>query len=201
MTRRAPLDLSGAAVAMRRISPLATVVALACGACQPAPDATLAAPTAGEPQPAPTASTQPPPAPPACSSYTVPVTVGGQPQQATIEACQQADGSWRITQTTPGLPPQVYEVPPSAYAPYPSAYPYSDFSPDWGWAGWGWAGAPWFFGLAPSIVVVQRFNHFHHGFAHGFGHRFNHGFGQGFGHGFGHGFAGGHGGGMAGGHR
>jgi hypothetical protein len=207
MTRREALDLSGEAAAMRQISTLATVVGLACAACQPVPDANLAAPPAGEPQPAPTASTQPPAAPPACNSYTVPVTVGGQPQQATVEACQQADGSWRITQTTPGLPPQVYEVPPPAYFPYPSAYPYLDFYPDWGWADWGWAGDPWFFGLAPSIVVVQRFNHFHHGFAHGFGHGFARGFGHGFGHGFagghgfGHGFAGGRGGGMAGGHR
>jgi hypothetical protein len=186
---------------MPRISSLAATMALACGACQPLPDATLAAPTAGQPQPVPTASTQPP-APPACSSYTVPLTVGGQPQQAVVEACQQADGSWRITQTTPGLPPQVYEVPPPAYSPYPSAYPYPeatpypDFSPYSDWAGapyWGWAGAPWFFGLAPSIVVVQRFNHFHHGFGHGFGH--------GFAHGSGHGFAGMHGGGMGRGHR
>ena len=182
---------------MRRIPTLAPVVMLALGACQPPPDATLAAPTARQPEPAPTAGTQPPPAQPSCTSYTVPVTVGGQPQQAVVEACQQADGSWRITQTTPGLPPQVYEVPPPAYSPYPSAYPYPDFSPSWDWAGapyWGWGDAPWFFGLAPSIVVVQRFNHFHHGFSHGFGHGFAH-------HGFGHGFAAGHGGGMAGGHR
>jgi hypothetical protein len=174
---------------MRRIPTMATavVLVLACGACQPLPDASLAAPTAGPPQPAPTASAQPPGVQPSCTSYTVPVTVGGQ----------QADGSWRITQTTPGLPPQVYEVPPPAYSPYPSAYPYPDFSPSWDWAGapyWGWGDAPWFFGLAPSIVVVQRFNHFHHGFSHGFGHGFAH-------HGFGHGFAAGHGGGMAGGHR
>jgi len=130
-----------------------------------------------------TASAEPSAPPPSCTSYTVPVTVGGQQQQAVVEACQQADGSWRITQTTPGLPPQVYEVPPPAYAPYPypEVYPYPDFSPYW----WG---APWFFGLAPSIVVVQRFNHFHHGFGHGFAH------------GFGHGFAGVRGGGMAGGH-
>ena len=181
---------------MRRISPLAAAMALACGACQPLPDATLAAPTAEQLQPAPPASTQPPAAPPACTSYTVPLTVGGQPQQATVEACQQADGSWRITQTTLGLPPQVYEVPPPSYSPYPSAYsypeayPYPDFSPYWDW--WGWDGGPWFFGLAPSIVVVQRFNHFHHGFAHGFGHGM---------HGFGNGFAGMHGGGMGGGHR
>ena len=189
---------------MRRISPLAAAMALACGACQPLPDANLAAPTAEQAQPAPTASTQPPAAPPACTSYTVPLAVGGQPQQATVEACQQADGSWRITQTTPGLPPQVYEVPAPTPSPYPSpytypgGYPYPDFSnysgwADWGWGGWG--GGPWFFGLAPSIVVVQRFNHFHHGFAHGFGHGFGHGM-----HGFGgHGFAGMHGGGMGGG--
>jgi len=173
---------------MRRIPTMATAVVLACGACQPLPDASLAAPTA---------SAQPLAVQPSCTSYTVPVTVGGQPQQAVVEACQQADGSWRITQTTPGLPPQVYEVPPPAYSPYPSAYPYPDFSPSWDWAGapyWGWGDAPWFFGLAPSIVVVQRFNHFHHGFSHGFGHGFAH-------HGFGHGFAAGHGGGMAGGHR
>ena len=181
---------------MRRIPTMATAVVLACGACQPLPDASLAAPTAGQPQPTPTAGTPPPPTPPSCTSYTVPVTVGGQPQQAVVEGCQQADGSWRITQTTPGLPPQVYEVPPPAYSPYPSTYPYPDFSPSWDWAGapyWGWADAPWFFGLAPSIVVVQRFNHFHHSFSHGFAH--------GFARGFGHGFAAGHGGGMAGGHR
>ena len=120
---------------MRRIPTMATAVVLACGACQPLPDASLAAPTAGQPQPAPTASAQPPAVQPSCTSYTVPVTVGGQPQQAVVEACQQADGSWRITQTTPGLPPQVYEVPPPAYSPYPSAYPYPDFSPSWDWAG------------------------------------------------------------------
>jgi hypothetical protein len=188
---------------MRRISTLTTAVALACGACQPLPDASLGARTAGQPQPTPTAGTQPPSAQPACSSYTVPVTVGGQPQQAVIEACQQADGSWRITQTTPGLPPQVYDVPAPAASPYPSAYsypgayPYPDFSPDWGWNDWGWGGSPWFLGLAPSIVVVQRFNHFHHGFGLGFGR----GFGRGFGHGFGHGFAGMRGGGMGGGRR
>src|SRR5262249_47562818 len=111
----------------------------------------------------------------------------------------QPDGSWRITQTTPGLPPQVYEVPPPAASPYPSAYshpegsPYPDFYPYWGWDGWGWGGGPWFYGLGPSIVVVQRFKHFNHGFAHGFFH------GHGFAHGSGRGFAGMHGGGMGGG--
>src|SRR6266702_4786705 len=55
---------------------------------------------------------QPAPNQPPCSSYTASVTVGGQPQQAVIEACPLPDGSWRVTQNTPGLPTQVYEVPP-----------------------------------------------------------------------------------------
>ena len=148
------------------------------------------------PPPAQTASTEPTPsqAPPACTTYTVPVTVGGQPEQAIVEACPQADGSWRITQTTPGLPPQVYDVPPPAYAPYSYdyAYAYPDYFPYW----WG---APWFFGLAPSIVVVQRFHHFHHGFGHGFMHGMHamhamHGFFHG-------GFTAARGGAMGGGHR
>jgi surface antigen len=115
----------------------------------------------------------------ACSSYTAPVLVGGQPRQAVIEACPQPDGSWKITQNTPGLPTQVYQVPPPAASPYPYDYPYPidyaypDFFPYW-------VGAPWFFGLAPSIVVVQRFHHFHHGFPQGFGHGFVRGFGPGF---------------------
>jgi hypothetical protein len=176
-------------------------VVLACGACQPLPDATLGA-SAGQLQPMSAAGTQPPSAQPTCSSYTVPLTVGGQPQNAVVEACQQADGSWRVTQTTPGLPPQVYEVPAPAASPYPSAYsypeayPYPDFSPYWGWGDWGWGGAPWFLGLGPSIVVVKRFNHFHHGFGRGFGHGFAHGFARGSG-----GFGGMRGGGMGGGGR
>jgi hypothetical protein len=185
---------------MRWVSAVAMV--LACGSCQPLPDATAT----GQPSPAPPASQagtpQPSATPPPCSSYTVPVTVGGVQQQATVEACQQADGSWRITQTTPGLPPQVYEVPPPAASPYSyspgEGYAYPDYFPYW-WGGPYWWGEPWFFGLGPSIFVVQRFNRFH-GFHHGFAHGFGHGFARGFGHGFGHGFAA-HGGGMAGGHR
>jgi surface antigen len=153
------------------------------------PPAIAAAPQAanvGPPPPTQTASSEPsPPVPPRCTSYTVPLSVGGQPQQALIEACPQLDGSWRITQTTPGLPPQVYEVPPPPpYAPnpYDYAYAYPDFFPYW----WG---APWVFGIGPSIVVVRRLNYFHHGFGHGFMHGFMHG-----------GFVA-RGGGMAGGHR
>jgi surface antigen len=148
-------------------------------------------------QPAGAAGTAPQlqPNQPPCSSYTAPVTVGGQPQQAVIEACPQPDGSWKITQNTPGLPTQVYQVPTPSISPYPYTYPYPidyaypDFFPYW-------LGSPWFFGLGPSIVVVQRFHHFHHGF----GHHFGHGFVRGFGPGFGHGFAAAHGGGGGGGH-
>jgi hypothetical protein len=183
---------------MRRFSILAMI--LACGACQPLPDATVAATPAAPGSP----EAQPAAAQPVCNSYTAPVTVGGQRQQAVVEACQQPDGSWRVTQSTPGLPPQVYDIP--APPPYPTplgyAYPpgsaYPDLSPYWGWADWGWAGSPWYLGLAPSIVVVQRFNHFHNGF----GPRFAHGFGRGFGGGgFGHGFTAVRGGGMSGGRR
>jgi hypothetical protein len=94
-----------------RVSARATTVnALACTACQsqPNPIAPADATTSAEP-----ASNQPP-----CTSYTVPVTVGGQQEQAVVESCQQPDGSWRITQNTPGLPPQVYVVPaPTQYPP------------------------------------------------------------------------------------
>jgi len=129
--------------------------------------------------------------PPSCTSYNAPVTVGGQQQQAAVEACPQPDGSWRITQNTPGLPQQVYTIPAPAYSPYPygSGYPADYFYP--GFFPY-WAGAPWFFGLAPSIVVVQKFHHFHHGFGHGFARGFARGSG------FGHGFAAAHGGGGGG---
>jgi surface antigen len=173
---------------MRRLSILAMV--LTCGACQPLPDATVTGTAAAAQNP----DAQPSAAPPDCSSYTAPVTVGGQQQQAVVEACQQPDGSWRITQNTPGLPPQVYEVPAPTYSPYPYAvgYAYPDLFPYW-----GWAGSPWYLGLAPSIVVAQRFHHFNHGFHRGF-HR---GFAHGSGHGFGHRLAAAHAGGMAGGRR
>jgi surface antigen len=156
----------------------------------------------GNPQPPTdqTANPKPPANPTSCTTSTVPVSVGGQPQQATVEACPQPDGSWRIAQNTPGLPQQVYAIPAPAYSPYPYSYAYPadyvypDFFPYW-------VGEPWFFGLAPSIVVVQRFHHFNHGFAHGFGHGFRRGFGHGFAGNFGHGFAAARGGGGGGGHR
>jgi hypothetical protein len=130
------------------------------------------------------------------------VTVGGQQQQASVEACQQPDGSWRMTQNTPGLPPQVYDVPappPSSY-PYALGYAYPDYFPDW-WGSPGYFG-PGYFGLAPSIFVVQRFNRFHRGFHHGFHRGFHRGLAHGSGRsGFGHGFAAARGGGMGGGRR
>ncbi len=57
---------------MHRLSTLAMV--LACGACQPLPEGTVAGTTAAVESP----TAQPAAAEPACSSYTVPVTVGGQ---------------------------------------------------------------------------------------------------------------------------
>jgi hypothetical protein len=135
---------------MRSIPVLATV--LLCAGCQP-----YAGPTVSASDP-----------PPACASQTVAVTVGGQPEQAVVEACPQADGGWRITQTTPGLPEQVYTVPPPTAFPYyfpsPADYAVADLFPYWD-------GSPWAFGIAPAIVVVQKAHHFHHGFSRGFGGR------------------------------
>jgi hypothetical protein len=52
-----------------------------------------------------------------CHKYQMPIAVGGTQAQAEFLACRQADNSWRITQTTPGLPTQVYTVPPYAADP------------------------------------------------------------------------------------
>ena len=158
---------------MRSIAILATVLAGA--ACAPVAAPTAGTPAAGQSRAATT--------PPACQTTTVPVTVGGRPEQAAIEACPQPDGSWRITQTTPGLPPQVYLMPAPPANVYPSVYPdYSDYFDYWPY----WAAGPWFWGIGPSVVVVERFHHFHHmghggpgfmGHGHpGFGHPPPHGF-------------------------
>src|SRR5258705_13201104 len=84
--------------------------------------------------------------PPNCREFTTTVTVGGQPQQAFGQACQQPDGSWQITQNTPGQPPVAYTLPPEAtYAPpYPYPYPYP-YSYPYYWSD------PWLFG-APFFV-------------------------------------------------
>jgi hypothetical protein len=120
--------------------------------------------------------------------------VGGQQEQAVVEACQQPDGSWRITQNTPGLPPQLYVVPPPVQ--YPNAYSYFDYAYPLVYYPY-WAAEPWLFGLGPTIVIAERFPHFHHGFGHGF----HGGFSRGFHHGFGHSFTAGHAGGGGAGHR
>ena len=52
-----------------------------------------------------------------CHEYQMPIIVGGRQEQADFLACRQADDSWRITQTTPGLPTQTYTVPPYAAGP------------------------------------------------------------------------------------
>jgi hypothetical protein len=102
-----------------------------------------------------------------CHAYTIALTVGGRPEQATLEACPQSDGSWRITQSTPGLPLQTYLMPPPPPPDgrfYASAYP--DFDEGFDFDPY-WADTPWFFGLGPTLVVVYGFNHFHHGYVGG----------------------------------
>ena len=184
---------------MRSISVLALV--LACTACQPQPNPVV--PPTGEGAGTAATTAEPPANLPPCMSYTVPVTVGGQEQQSVVEVCQQPDGSWRITQNTPGLPPQVYTVPPPTEYPY--GYPYPDYYYNYSFYYPYWGIEPWLFGLGPTIVIAQRFPHFHHGFVHGFHGGFVHGFHGGFSHGFHGGFHGGlgagHGTSGGGGHR
>jgi hypothetical protein len=88
-----------------------------------------------------------------CRDFTVPVTVGGQKQQAVGQACRQPDGSWRVTQNTPGLPEQVYTLPPEAMYLYPYPEPY-----------YWWN--PWFYGplfaIGGPAFVAHGFHRFHH---------------------------------------
>ena len=138
-----------------------------------------------DPQPAATqVAVAPAPAgDPSCTSYPLPVVVNGQTQQATVVACPQADGSWRVTQYSPGLPPQVYTEPAQ-----PAAAASSDDNGSLGFSqSWDWAGMPWFYGFAPVIVRGREFGQFHHAALRGFSHGFNRGFAHGFG--FGHGLA------------
>jgi surface antigen len=126
---------------------------------------------------------QPPADPPGCPTYSLMVVISGEPREATVVACPQPDGSWQVTQYTPGLPTQTFAVPPPAAGAPPDESAGWDTGP-----AWDWAAAPWFFGYAPAVVVVQAFNRFHR-----FGHQFGHGFDHGFAHGdaSGRGFAGG----------
>jgi hypothetical protein len=50
----------------------------------------------------------------------MPITVGGVQEQADVLACLRSDNTWLITQTTPGLPTQVYTVPNHVADPRPS---------------------------------------------------------------------------------
>ena len=140
------------------------------------------APSAAAPAPAQTQMTERAPQgePENCRSFTAQVTLGGQPQQAVGQACQQSDGSWQVTQNTPSLPQQVYTLPPQAtyLYPYPERYYWWD---------------PWFYGtsffVGGPVFLGHGFHHFHHdAFRHGGFHHggFPHG---GFAHG---GFHGGH---------
>jgi hypothetical protein len=153
---------------MRPIAILALVLAGA--ACAP-----VTPPSAGTPANAQSGAAA---SPAACETTSVPVTVGGRPEHAAIEACPQADGSWRITQTTPGLPPQVYLMPAPPAGIYPSVYPdYLDYFDYWPY----WAAGPWFWGIGPTVVIVEHRHHFHH-IDHGGpghpGHPLPHGFGH-----------------------
>lgn len=77
--------------------------------------------------PAPVAAANPPQN---CREYNAQVMIGGQPQPAYGWACQQPDGSWKISQETTGQPPQMYVVP--AAPAYPPGYPYWAYDPYWG---------------------------------------------------------------------
>jgi hypothetical protein len=150
---------------------------------------------------------------PACREFTIPVTVGGQQQQAVGEACQQPDGSWRITQNTPGLPSQVYTLPPPPIYTDPYPYQYYYGADPWSFGPPFFAGGAIFFGDGfREFHDRDDFRHerFHDGFHErnhdGFHARFHDGFHGGF-HGAFHGggghVGGGHGGGGhgGGGHR
>jgi surface antigen len=117
---------------------------------------------------------------PNCREYTGTVTIAGKPQQAFGTACRQPDGTWRITEDTPGSAPQVYTLPPQAIhaAPYPYPYYWAD---PWAYGPPFFAGGSIFF--ADGFHHFHRFHHFHsfhhdgfhgpgfHGGFHGGGHR------------------------------
>jgi hypothetical protein len=100
-----------------------------------------------------------------CRDFTAQVTVGGQPQQAVGQACQQPDGSWQVTLNTPGLPQQVYTLPRQAIYLYPYPDPYYWWDP--------WYYGPLFFVGGP-VFLAHGFHRFHH---HDFHHQngFHHG--------------------------
>ena len=96
----------------------------------PPPQAYVAPPPVYTPPPQAQAAPPPSPAPQNCQEYNSQINVGGVLQPAYGWACQQPDGSWRISQDVPGQPPQVYVVP--ANPAYPVGYPYWAYDPYWG---------------------------------------------------------------------
>jgi hypothetical protein len=148
---------------------------------QPPPQAPPAGePPQGSPQP-PQAQQGPPGAPPggqpACRDYSIPVTVDGNSVLATGHACLQPDGSWLVTQQTPGLPTQTYIIPPPAYPPpypmagYPYGYPYDYPYRYWAYDPWFYRPPFWFGGS----LFVGNFHHFRHDRDHDRDHHGQHG--------------------------
>jgi hypothetical protein len=134
---------------------LILAVAFLAGGCvvPPPQQAYVAPPPVYTPPPQPPAAA-PAPAAQNCQEYNSQITVGGVPQPAYGWACQQPDGSWRISQDVPGQPAQVYVVP--ANPAYPVGYPYWAYDPYWG----------------PRIAIGGTFVFGGGGFRHhhGFGH-------------------------------
>jgi hypothetical protein len=176
---------------------LSVAAAFAIAECVTLPSAAKAATSAVVSQPVPEHTA------PNCRDFTMPVVVEGQQRQAVGQVCQQPDGSWRVTQNTPGLLPQVYTLP--AQAIYVTPYPYQYYWADpWGFGPPFFAGGFFFFGDGFHHFRHERF--FHGGFHGGFHDRFHAGFHDGFHGGFHNGFHGGfhngfHGGFHGGGHR
>lgn len=94
---------------------------------------------------------------PACRDYTAQAIIDGTPQTLVGHACQQADGSWRVTEGFPGQPQQVVAVyPPEPYL----AYPYDP---------WLW-GPPVGLSIGAFVFVdhAHRIHNFGHAHAFGF---------------------------------
>ena len=83
-----------------RIILTATMI-LTCAACQPYSDSTVVEAAVGQS-----------PAQSGCHDFSAAVTAAGTPEQANGRACQQANGTWRVVQNTPGFPTQEYLAPP-----------------------------------------------------------------------------------------
>jgi hypothetical protein len=96
---------------------------------------------------------------PACRDYTVQAVVDGKPQSVTGQACQQADGSWRVTESVAGQPQQLVQV-------YPPPYPVYVYDP------WFW-GPPIGFSIGAIVFVDHGHGHRFHTFHHGRGFAFH----------------------------